>query len=148
MAPTQDAALLPFTTKVCQKCKLQGYLCLFKCQNVTSVVSGNLLGRYPKPDCTFLVPIWGRGLFCLQPSPCHDVWHRGHAFCLMVNRPALTSWLRACLQHLSAVLVFDPVKTILCWTSPRFFLLYIGGNCMHHRASECGYFGWHKVSVK
>lgn len=85
--PTQDAALLPFTTKVCQKCELQGHLCSFKSQNVTSVVSGNLLGRCPKPDCTFIVPIWGWGLICLQPSPCHDIWHHDHAFCLIGESP-------------------------------------------------------------
>lgn len=55
--PARDAALPAFTTKVCQKGELQRRFCSFQSQNVTSVVSGSLLGRCPKPHCTFSFPL-------------------------------------------------------------------------------------------
>lgn len=57
---THDAALLAFTTKVCQKDDPQRRLCSFESPNVMPMVSGNLLGRCPKPPCTFSFPLGAR----------------------------------------------------------------------------------------
>lgn len=57
---THDTALLAFTTKVCQKDDPQRRLCSFESPNVMPMVSGNLLGRCPKPPCTFSFPLGAR----------------------------------------------------------------------------------------